>query len=87
MTDQLALANSVHWYIHGVKRVDGHVLRRALDFEFEAQRKGDQKETGCKKIHKRWCENGRCTLPIKVYFWHNFGCHYVQVNVNTLNCL
>ena len=29
--DQLAMANSVHWY--------GHVLRRALDFEVEGQRK------------------------------------------------
>ena len=29
--DQLDIANSVHWY--------GHVLRRALDFEVEGQRK------------------------------------------------
>ena len=29
--DQLAMANSVCWY--------GHVLRRALDFEVECQRK------------------------------------------------
>ena len=36
--DQLAMANSVRWYGHVLKRVDGHVLRRALDFEVEGQR-------------------------------------------------
>ena len=33
--DQLAMANSVHWYGHVLRREDGHVLRRALDFEVE----------------------------------------------------
>ena len=37
--DQLAMANSVHWYGHVLRREDGHVLRRALDFEVEGQRK------------------------------------------------
>ena len=36
---QLAMAKSVHWYGHVVKRGDGHILRRALDFEVECQRK------------------------------------------------
>ena len=36
--DQLAMANSVRWYGH-VLREDGHVLRRALDFEVGGQRK------------------------------------------------
>ena len=31
--DQLAMANSVHLYAHVLRREDGHVLRRALDFE------------------------------------------------------
>ena len=26
--DQLAMANSVHWYGHVLRREDGHVLRR-----------------------------------------------------------
>ena len=38
-TDQLAMANSVHWYGHVLRREDGHVLRWALDFEVEGQRK------------------------------------------------
>ena len=38
-TDQLAMANSVCWYGHVLRREDGHVLRRALDFVVEGQRK------------------------------------------------
>ena len=37
--DQLAMASSVHLYGHVLRRVDGHVLRMALDFEVEGQRK------------------------------------------------
>ena len=37
--DQLAMANSVRWYGHVCKRVDCQVLRRALDFDVEGQRK------------------------------------------------
>ena len=37
--DQLAMANSVHWCGHVCWREDGHVLRRALVFEVEGQRK------------------------------------------------
>ena len=51
--DHLAMANSVHWYGHVLRREDGHVLRRedghvlrrALDFEVEGQmRKGKWKK-------------------------------------------
>ena len=31
--DQLAMASSVHWYGHLLRRENGHVLRMALDFE------------------------------------------------------
>ena len=37
--DQLVVANSVYWYCHVLRREDGHVLRRALDFEVKGQRK------------------------------------------------
>ena len=37
--DQLAMANSVRWYGHVLRREDGHVLRRTNDFEAEGQRK------------------------------------------------
>ena len=37
--DQLVMANGVRWYGHVLRREDGHVLRRALYFEVEGQRK------------------------------------------------
>ena len=37
--DHLTMANSVCWYDHVLWREDGHVLRKALDFEVEGQRK------------------------------------------------
>ena len=36
---QLATPNSVHCYGHMLRREDGHILRRAIDFEVEGQRK------------------------------------------------
>ena len=36
--DRLAMSNSVHWNGHVLRIEDGHVLRRALDFEVEGQR-------------------------------------------------
>ena len=49
--DQLAMANSVHWYGHVLRREDGHVLRRALHFEVEGQRKkGKPKRTWKKQV-------------------------------------
>ena len=38
-TNQLSMANNAHWYGYVLRREDGHVLRRALDFEVEGQRK------------------------------------------------
>ena len=51
--DQLAMANSVHWYNHVLRREDGHVLRRedsqilrrALVYEVEWSKKGWPKRT------------------------------------------
>ena len=37
--DQLSMANNVRWYGHVLKKYDGHVLSRVLDFEAEGQRK------------------------------------------------
>ena len=37
--DQLAMANSVCWYGHVLRRENGHILRRALDFKVEGQGK------------------------------------------------
>ena len=35
--DQFAMANSVCWYGHVLRREDGHVLSWVLDFEVEGQ--------------------------------------------------
>ena len=35
--DRLAVANSVFWHGDVLRREDGHVLRRALDFEVEGK--------------------------------------------------
>ena len=49
--DQLTMANGVNWYDHLLRREDGHVLRRALDFEFEGQmKKGRLKRTWKKQV-------------------------------------
>ena len=47
--DQLAMANNVHWYGHVLRREDGHVLRMALDFEVEDQRKKGRPKRSWKK--------------------------------------
>ena len=51
--DQLATASIVHWYCHVLGREDGHVLRMALDFEVQHQRrKGRSKRTWKRQVEK-----------------------------------
>ena len=51
--DQLAMANSVCWYGHVLRREGGLVLRRALNFEVEGQRKnGGQRGHGKSRLMK-----------------------------------
>ena len=40
--DRLAKANGIRWYGHVLKRDDGHVLRRALEFEVGGTRRGER---------------------------------------------
>ena len=47
--DQLTMVNSVCWNGHALRRKDGHVLRRALHFEVEGQRKNVRSKRTCKK--------------------------------------
>ena len=37
--DLFAIANCVRWYCHVLRREDGHILRRALNFKIEGHRK------------------------------------------------
>ena len=45
----VAMANSVYLYGHVLRREDGHVLRRALDFEVESQREIGRPKKTCEK--------------------------------------
>ena len=47
--DQLAMANNVRWYGNVLRREGGHVLRRAIDFEVEGQRKKERPKRTWKK--------------------------------------
>ena len=50
--DQLAMANSVRQYGYVLRREDGRVLRRALDFEVGQRKKGKPKKTWKKQVDK-----------------------------------
>ena len=79
------MTNCVRWYGHVLSREDGHVLRRALNFEAEGQkrkgsprrmkvigRKGVRRGCGKSRLIRKcggWFEKGRCTLPFKVECW------------------
>ena len=50
---QMAKANGVRWYGHVLRRDDGHVLRKALEFEVKDKRKqGRPKKTWKTQVEK-----------------------------------
>ena len=50
---QMAKANGVRWYGHVLRRDDGHVLRKALEFEVQGKRKrGRPKKTWKTQVEK-----------------------------------
>ena len=53
------MANSVFLYLHVLRREDGHVLRRAFDFEVEGQKKnGRSKMTWEKQVVEESVKTG-----------------------------
>ena len=58
--DLLARANSVCWCGHVLRRVDGHVLTRALVLRM----KGRPKRTWKKQVVEHWFEKGRCICGV-----------------------
>ena len=46
------MANCVPWYDHALRREGSHILRRALDFEGECQRKKQRSKITWKKQAK-----------------------------------
>ena len=60
------MAYSVHWYVHVLRRWQGHVLRRALRFEVECQgKKGRSKSTWKKQVEE---ESVKVGLKMEVHF-------------------
>ena len=50
---QMAKANGVRWYGHVLRRDDGHVLRKVLEFEVKGKRKrGRPKKTWKTQVEK-----------------------------------
>ena len=50
---QMAKANGVRWYGHVFRRDDGHVLRKALEFEVKSKKKrGRPKKTWKTQVEK-----------------------------------
>ena len=50
---QMAKVNGVRWYGHVSRRDDGHVLKKALEFEVKGKRKqGQPKKTGKMQVEK-----------------------------------
>ena len=79
--DQLAMANSVRWNGHVLRREDGHVLRRALDFEVESQRKKWTVKRTWRKQAEEEC--------VKVGLMHSVAqsdCCWLKENLANLTC-
>ena len=63
---QMAKANGVRWYKHVLRRDDGHVMRKALEFEVNGKRKrGQPKKTWKMQVEKEsksvnWFGEGGC---------------------------
>ena len=50
---QMAKANGVRWFVHVLRRDDGHILRKVLEFEVKSKRKrGRPKKTWKTQVEK-----------------------------------
>ena len=69
--NQLAMAKSVRWHGHVLRREDGHVMRRTLDFEVECQKK----KWRLKRTWKKQVEEERVKVGVSLFQWGAFGTH------------
>ena len=79
---QLALANSVCWYDHLLRREDGHVLRRAFDYEVE----GEWKKGRPRRMWKKQVEGESVKVGLRredALCRSKWGCWH---NLVTLTC-
>ena len=74
------------WYGHVLRKKDGYVFRKALDIEVEDQRRKERPKRRRRKHVEEECGRfvqGRCVL----HRWRWSDCHWVEVNLVTINCL
>ena len=62
---QMAKANGVRWYGHVLRRDDGHVLRKVLEFEVKGKRKRRRPR---RRGRRKWRRTARvlvwrCRMP------------------------
>ena len=60
--DQCAMANSVCWHGHVLRREDGHIIRKALNFEV----KGHRKKTKLKMTWKKQAEEESVKVDLRM---------------------
>ena len=88
--DQMAMVKNVRWHGHVLRREDGHVLRRALDFEDDGQRKKGRLKRTC----KMQVEEERVKVGLKMEdeladqsgVLVKLDCCRVEMNLATLTC-
>ena len=80
------MANSAHWYGHVLLRENGQVLRRALNFEVEGQKKkGKPKRTWKKQVEEESVKIGLRRKDVLCRLkWSKSDCCWVEVNLATL---
>ena len=55
---QIAKASGVRWYGHVLRRDDGHILRKALEFEVKGKRKQGQPKKAWKTQVEKESKSG-----------------------------
>ena len=76
----MAKANGVRWYWHVLRRDDGHVLRKALEFEVRGKRRrGRKKKTWKMQVEK---ESKSVGLEKKDAMRRRLGIREIAAGVN-----
>ena len=80
--DQLAMVNSVCRYGNVLMREDGHVLRKALDFEVDGQRKkGRPKRTLKKQVYEESMKIGLRSYDAFCQLKWSFGINLISAGL------
>ena len=88
---QMSKANGVRWYEHVLRRNDGHVLRKALEFEVKGKRKQGRQKMWKMKVEKEsaqkcWFGEKRCHESSEMESGSWRDCFHSGVNPATPVC-